>query len=398
MRPAVIFLSIVLLLLLSGACFAVVSPQLQLVQPCVACEAFKNAPQANIFVEEDDATHQLTLKLYYEDLTATPTRKDIGNTALIVEAVNLKTDNKWIYKTYTDADGKAMFDFTEIAPTSSDATCLKMTVLYCPFCKPDDPVCGFAECMKYAGMGTTAGYYFNMPPAMELTSADQIPLATGAVVPSELNTEKYVAQLESVTFCPPPPPLTTTPEMCLPLLIIFSMLSGALYLTGRNPFTGFNIGGARIGKHITYQARGRGFSLAAASAVASLVQTAVGAGKTGAKGAADAKAKGTSATKGAFAALAAQEKQAAQGRFIGGGFVKGAMGARALGSAVRSAPRKGKDGEPLTGTERIQAITRGMEARTSGMGFGGGTGEKTSATRGRGSVRRAHSRRRRAGL
>ncbi|NYZ74160.1 hypothetical protein H0O00_03380 [Candidatus Micrarchaeota archaeon] len=356
MRPVVTFLGIASLLILLGTCFAV--------EPCVACQEFKGVPQAQLNVEKNDVTHVLEIGAYYENLTTSPIRQNIANTTIIVEVMNLKTNYKWIYRTYTNEEGKATFNFTDNVQGDN---CLKMTVLYCPFCKPDDPVCGFMDCLNYSGMSNSSGYYLNA--LAGLPSADSIPLASGAAVPPELNAGKYVAQLERVPFCPPPPPVTATPGMCLPLLVIFSLLSGALYLTGRNPFTGFNIGGARVGKHIQYQARGRGFSLALATAATSFAQTAVSVGKAAAEG--------------GFKAVVKQEVQAAENRFIGGGFVKAAAGAAALGGALGSAPTKGADGKPLTFSARMGAVTHHMEARISGTGLGGEKGgQQTTAKRG----------------
>ncbi|HSB47495.1 MAG TPA: hypothetical protein VLD37_05755, partial [Candidatus Bilamarchaeum sp.] len=148
------------------------------------------------------------------------------------------------------------------------------------------------------------------------------------------------------------------PALCLPLLIIFSLLGGALYLTGRNPFMGFNLGGARVGRHIRYQARGRGYSLSVMSVV-SAAQSIAGAAKA--------------IKKGGMKELAKQESAAAKGRvFLAGDIMKVSSGISAASSAAKVAGRKGaKSGD----------FARHMEARMgSGSGGSGPQQQQQSGT------------------
>ncbi|MCI0503747.1 hypothetical protein L0Y65_03480 [Candidatus Micrarchaeota archaeon] len=215
-----------------------------LASDCVSCEQMADRPQARILTINDDVAYTLEMYTYYENLSATPSRQPINNTIVIIELTN-STGLKEIYKTYVNSNGSSRFNFN-----TWKNGCITFKVLYCPFCNPDSPECGFDACMNFSLIGT------------DKHSAAELDTAPGSFAESlPASTELYLPALDQLTYCPPPPSMAATPSLCLPILIIFSLLSGALYLTGRNPWAGFNIGGARIGKHIRYQARGRGFSL-----------------------------------------------------------------------------------------------------------------------------------------
>ena len=314
---------------------------------CVECAAFSNAPAANIVYSVDTLGKTLSVTLYYEDPGGTPSRKPINNSVVLIELSN-STGLKEIYKTYTNDNGTATFNFAGW----SDA-CLDMKMMYCPFCNPDSPACGFAECLSYAQIHNESGYYSNNPGPID--SASDIDAGPGAgTEPSTYNPDLYFPALKVAAYCPPPPPLTTTPAMCLPLLIIFSLLSGALYLTGRNPFVGFNIGGARVGRHIRYQARGRGFSFSAMSLV-SAVQTVAGAVKSAKAG-----------------TLAKDEARAARERSPVAGFTRVAGGIRGLRATAQAAKGKGiagfaKASGAMMGRFRDQAL-HGKEKPGAGTG------------------------------
>jgi hypothetical protein len=330
MRPALTLLAILIILSVVYA-----------VEPCIACSTFANASAANILYSVDQLNKTLTVSLFYENLSSSPSRLPINNTIVIVELTNA-TGLKEIYKVYTNNQGQAIYNFA----ARSDG-CLSMKILYCPFCNPGAPTCGFAECLNYAKIHNETYYYDNVPVAID--SADDIPDGTSPIgAPGTLNPDKYFPDLRVASYCAPPPPLNATPALCLPMLIIFSLLGGALYLTGKNPFMGFNIGGARVGRHIRYQARGRGYSLSVMSVV-SAAQSITGAAKALAKGGGKE--------------LAKQEAGAAKGRFIGGDIAKVGAGISAMSSAARVAGRKGaKSGD----------FARHMEARM-GSGAGGRT-------------------------
>ncbi|MEW6723159.1 MAG: hypothetical protein AB1324_07885, partial [Candidatus Micrarchaeota archaeon] len=298
---------------------------------CATCEELAGAPQAGLFVlvrDTDPANQYIDIVGYYEDLTASPIRQPLNNSILIVELIN-NTNQKALKKVYTDSDGRASFRFNEW-----NDSCITFKVMYCPYCIPTDVECeGFKQCLDFGKIQTTAD------------KSDDIDDASDAVVADPLSDAKFIPQLATASWCPPPTGIATTPALCFPLILLFSLLSGALYLTGRNPFAGFNIGGMRIGSHIRYQARGRGFSFSVmqmAVAAGSLVQAGVGIGKQGMKG------------------FAKKEAAAVNARGIMG--IKGAIGQVKAGIK--------KHGEIRAG----QAAERTVVAGRTGSGTAGGTG------------------------
>jgi len=273
---------------------------------CISCEELENASDANILTSMDEDAGLLEIYVFYENLSVSPSRQPVNDFVLLVQMSN-STGLNDLYRVYTDGDGAAIFDFN-----SRKSGCINFKILYCPFCDPASPVCGFEACTNYSNIETTA------------TSVDDIPLGLGAsstTIPSTLNQEKYMPAIDTLEYCPPPAPMSATPALCLPLIIIISLLSGSLFLTGRNPFAGFNIGGMKVGKHIRYQARGRGYSFSGMAALSALV-TVGSAIKTARKG------KG---------ALAKSEKAAAKQRVFGySGIKRASKGVKAFRASLRS--------------------------------------------------------------
>jgi hypothetical protein len=304
----------------------------------------------------DDNDTELGIYAYYENLSVSPSRQPLYNYILLVHITN-STGLDEVFRVYTDNDGEASFNFG----TWSDG-CINFEVIYCPFCDPASPQCGFEACLNYSGIETTA------------TSVDGIALAPGESAISNLNDNKYYPARKSLDYCPPPDPLSSTPALCLPLLIIFAMLSSSMYLTGRNPFAGLNIGGARVGRHIRYQARGRGFSfsgMAALSAVSTMLRAAKALAQDEKK---DKEGKVTQ--KGGWAALAEQESSAAKQRGVF--FVRQARTTKAAlkrgGQIGRAIGRAGGIGRVMFGSswwrpsKSQKKAARGIEASSAGTG------------------------------
>ena len=265
-------------------------------QDCPSCDAFLNRPQAKVLVAADQDTHVAQINVYYDDSTATPSRQPVNDSIVLVELTN-SSGLKYLYKTYTDSSGSATFDFTQW-----DKACVNIKILYCPFCNVAGGDCGFAQCINYSNIHNETGYYKDIDyagiPGGAITSPDGIPSWGSAPAPSPLNSQLYFPDLTTMAYCAPPGPQSETPAFCLPLVIIFALLSGALYMTGRNPFASFNLSGSRVGKHIRYQARGRGFSMNVSS-VATAVSSGIKAaeGPKGADGKAAKNADGTTKTR-----------------------------------------------------------------------------------------------------
>lgn len=253
------------LLILAGLALIMLSASA--VETCLDCEALANASSAQMFVISDDTTHTLDITLFYINTSASPSRQPVSDSMVIVEMYN-STGLSYIFKTYTDSEGKGTFDYS-----TWNKGCINFKVLYCPFCLPTSKECGFQECLKFAKMGNTSGYYENV--VGTISANDDIPDGPGGnAAPVPLNYQQFKPQLDTESYCPPPPSLSETPALCLPLLIIFSLLAGSLYMTGRNPFAGFALGTPRVGKHIRYQARGRSMSQNIKSVIMSIAAAA----------------------------------------------------------------------------------------------------------------------------
>jgi hypothetical protein len=312
---------------------------------CIACEEFVGKPQANIILMLDEQNNVLEANLYYENLSATPSRLPITDSTLLVELTNTE-DLSELYKMYTDDEGKAVFDYTDW-----NASCINFRVLYCPFCDPEIPeeACGFLECMNYASMSTEADVYQY---STNISNITDIEVAPGESVPATLSDERYLPNIAAISYCPPPETEEYTPALCLPLLIVFSLLAGSLYMTGRNPFAAFNIGGARVGRHIRYQARGRGFHLnvmsvvGAARSIAGAIKTASG--------------------EGGASALAKQEYEAGMQRGIAGLVSPG----RERGALVGALGRLRKGVSKMKEARRVSGRMKAREGESAAQRFG----------------------------
>ena len=314
----------------------------------------------------NEPEQMLTAYLYYEDTSASPPRQPITDSVLIIELSN--SSYRAIYKTYTNTTGTAQFNFSKWAANG----CINMRVLYCPFCRPDASECAFAECLNYAKISANKSDYdepYLSPGSAKITNVSDIYDASDAHPPASINTQLYFPDISTVSYCKPPEPMSATPAMCLPLLIIFSLLGGALYMTGRNPFTGFNIAAPHVGRHIRYQARGRGVSMSFAGVV-----SAVGAIKNAAaakkqekammgdmmkKGMTPAQAK--AALTAAGKTLASQERQGAMARSPLASLRRGLAGISAMRQAAQLSKTAPKG-------EKAQVFGRQMTARIAGGG------------------------------
>lgn len=376
------FLAGILLCLLVSTSFA---------QECPTCANFQSKPYAKVLMSVDDTNHIATITVSYENTSNSPSLLPVNDSIIIVELTNSSGFQPHIYKTYTLDNGVATFDFS---PWSG--ACMNIKALYCPFCNGASSTCGFQQCLAFAEIHNDSNYYENVIPAgSQILSADNIPV-WGSAFTSPLSTQEYFPDVATVTYCPPPTPSSQTPPLCLPLLIIFSLLSGALYLTGKNPFSSFNIGGARTGRHIRYQARGRGFSMnvqSVATAVSSVGQVVKDAkeGKIGAnwkeqaKNSSPANLLPLSGIAGAVDAVGAIRAGAQEGK--GKGFVQGVRAggfmisnsmdqrhdARTKGTAAKAGPTTVAGGMVLPGGNRQTMRASDFMAGATGKG-----GERSS--------------------
>ena len=243
---------------------------------CIACEGISDAPESVILLTLDGLAEEATAFIYYENYTAYSEglidnpRIGISNSIVFVHVTD-SLGNQELLRLYTDDEGYATFDFSEYADVEERLT-YGFRFIYCPFCHPDDAgyPCGFDECMSFAGITTS------------YSAPEDVPLAEGVSAPSasSLNDDTFLPSSKTITYVPPPPEATgaTTPAFCLPLILIFALLGGAMLYTGRNPFAGFAISTPRMGRHIRYTPSGRGYSLDT-KRIAMSIQSAASEGK-----------------------------------------------------------------------------------------------------------------------
>ncbi|VVC04856.1 Uncharacterised protein [Candidatus Bilamarchaeum dharawalense] len=252
---------------------------------CPDCAAFNDALPGRIFTQSHSADKTLEISAFYDNTSnSLDPRPPLNKTVILIELTNASNTAPYprLYKVVTDDSGTAIFDFS----TWGTDGCFNMKILYCPFCTSGSTDCGFAECLKFADMHNESGYYENIIGGGAVVNADDIEAAPGVTLPpGPYNNGTFLPELALTTYCAPPVKGATTPAFCLPLVIIFALLGGALYLSGQNPFGIFNLGSPRIGRHIRYQARARGFSFS----LMSVIQAAYSIAGT-AKAVSDAKA------------------------------------------------------------------------------------------------------------
>jgi len=297
----------------------------------------------------DEGAHIINVYAYYENFSNVPPRTSIEKTMLFVYVVPAEGE-KELLRIYTDEDGKATFNFSkyyEIAYEQQMAYTFKF--IYCPFCHPEDPgyPCGFEECVKSAAI--------ELPPG--ISKPEDVPLAPGEtpLSESELQRRSFLPTSITITYTPPPKPQTVTPAFCLPLLIIFALLGGALYYTGRNPFAAFSLGAPRAGRHIRYAPGSRGVYVSGKS-IAATISSAISGGKE-VKGAAKA-----GAAKGAAEAKVAKQgpKEIAKAtKLEARREVRGKIGELAKGGSILVGGKIITGGKPGAGLERAKAAIKG---------------------------------------
>lgn len=324
---------------------------------CIACEGISDAPESNILLTMDELAEEVTAFIYFENYTAyseglvDSPRMGISDSIVFIYVTD-SLGNRELVRLYTDDEGYATFDFSDYAAVEGRIT-YGFKFIYCPFCHPGDPgyPCGFDECMGFAGIETN------------YTSPEDVPTAKGvsAPSPSSLSDETYLPSSRTITYIPPPPEATgaTTPGFCLPLILIFALLGGAMLYTGRNPFAGFAISTPRMGRHIRYTPTGRGYSLDT-KRIAMSVQSGV----SEAKGIAAAKEKGMTTAQAVGAVSFQAEK--GKGRKMVRDVLLNMITAGSYGSTKRTISRL-KEG--VASQQRMAATKEG--AVGAGIGISG---------------------------
>ncbi|MEM2909286.1 MAG: hypothetical protein QW171_03945 [Candidatus Bilamarchaeaceae archaeon] len=242
-------------------------------EPCIKCEEMAGAQQSVITLSVNYPNNTINAFLYYENYSAPEPYVPINNSIMFVHVMSGEGEEE-LFRIYTDERGFAKFDFSDYASVEpgEKRTIYTFRFIYCSFCNPAETrgICGFEECMKYAGINAS-----KLCAGGPCHSADDVTLGKG-VVPistSALNNMTALPTSKSMTYIPPPPPTTgaETPAFCLPLILIFALLGGALYYTGRNPFAAFSISTPRVGRHVRYTPLSKGYAVSGRMIIESVV-------------------------------------------------------------------------------------------------------------------------------
>ena len=239
----------------------------ELLGSCGVCGVI-DFPDSLIFVSDNENAQEFQVTLVYRGEEGGLERRRPVKDAPIMVYVEGEVENE-LFRIYTDEEGKAQFSYEDYTEGCHD-----FQFVYCH----DRWSCGFDECLSSIGVD----------PA-EYETMGSIPLESGESEPAGLSDPVAVRPVStSATYCPPPPSPAgiEAPVFCLPLLLLFALLGGALYMSGRNPFSGFDFSAPRLHKPFQYSARARGmsFSMAGIAAAAGSLAAgaiAIGSGKKG---------------------------------------------------------------------------------------------------------------------
>ncbi len=289
---------------------------------CPACSETNGVPQAQMFLKVNSANESLVGTFFYENISdeANP-RPLLVDAPVIVEMYNNTVDKT--YRIYTDANGKAVFDFSAYA-----GACMNFKVMYCPFActtGPSKSDCGFQNCLNYSGIPCSPGT------CLASCTAGSVLDAPNIQAPQTPQCYILLPTMDTASYCPPPPPISSVPAICFPLLLIFAVLGGGLFLSGKNPFGGFDFTTPRTGKHIRYEAKGRGLGVSAPNVVTQKIhetgnKLATAGAKKLAGGAASLMAGGGKKGAAASASVAGHIEMKQAGGQRGGGMVTMAGG------------------------------------------------------------------------
>ncbi|MFH0737273.1 MAG: ABC transporter C-terminal domain-containing protein [Candidatus Micrarchaeota archaeon] len=221
---------------------------------CTVCEDTEGCAQGEFMLAPSENRQEMDVIFY----NGTIERSAIKNAPIIVYVYN--NSESAIFKTYTDEEGVAGFEFEQW-----NASCHDYMIFYCR----GGSGCDFETCLKAIGLNATD---------LGLASVDDIPLGPGATASGgPQDPEHVLPAYTTYRYCPPPDEGGGMPIFCLPLILIMTFLLGSMYLSGKNPFMLFDFSSPRMGKFMRYTARGRGFGfdmMAIASAVTTVVSIA----------------------------------------------------------------------------------------------------------------------------
>jgi len=231
----------------------------------IHCDLLDQYTDGTIYPIVQEESKTISVIFNYRNISpeGTEDRLPIENAAILVRVDAESTIVPDYYKIYTDETGKATFNFSDYAEECADYQFI--------FCHSQEE-CELEECLNLLGFDSRIE-------VVGPTLGDAL-LGRGVVEPDEFSQKPFLIlpTMSTTSYCPPPSPNFPIPIFCFPLMIIFSMLAGAMFLTGRNPFSMFDFSTPRAPKVYRYTARTKGVSIDTGS-VARAVAKIAGAAK-----------------------------------------------------------------------------------------------------------------------
>lgn len=217
---------------------------------CTVCEDLSQYAKSDVFVSVSEGDQKIQAQLFTTSYSGgQEIREGVKNAPIVVYATKDNTP-VGVSVIYTDDEGNAEFDLKQddMAGNAYNSTCKEYLLVYCHA----KAGCGFRQCFEVLGINLSA---------VDYNSILDIPfgLPTLAEPPNPQDPLLVLPAAGVTSYCPPPPLITPSlPVFCLPLAIIFALLGGAMYLSGRNPFAMFDLSTPRMTKAIKYTTRSRG--------------------------------------------------------------------------------------------------------------------------------------------
>jgi len=209
-------------------------------EECVSCQQVASLTPTRLILVPDEVNYFLKIMLYNVSKPSNPV--PMPNAVIIIHRYN--ATDRFFEKVYTNKSGVAIYNFSNYKDE-----CYNYQIMFCSCNDSKVREC----CLKINNIDITKS---DTP--FTISGIKDAPNLVYTPISSEIIYDYHSFPATSnYAYCKPKTAVSTTPAFCLPLAIIFALLGGSLALTGRNPLRGFEIGGARVGKHIRYDSRGR---------------------------------------------------------------------------------------------------------------------------------------------
>ncbi len=233
---------------------------------CPSCIGIGDYTNPRMIAIVDPVYHEIQLYLTFKNTSASPSDQPVKNTTIIAFVPGQK--DLWVL--YTDETGQATMNLSYYDKMKPAIGCQSFVFIYCPFSNG----CGLEQCFNMTGITRDT---INTYPSNGLLG---VPGAPGiSFVPSPIllpETYSILPAMSAVPYCPmPPPEASKIPgDICLPFLLVLGLLIGAMQLSGKNPFAGFDFSSPRISYKPRYEPRMRGKALNWGAFAMSMASTA----------------------------------------------------------------------------------------------------------------------------